>query len=54
MIANMGGYVDSMMKAEIQERITMEIGMNPAYKSMDPATKDKLTQDKIQSEIDAP
>ena len=40
MIANMGGYVDSMMKAEIQERITMQIAMNPAFKSMDPATKD--------------
>ena len=30
MIANMGGYVDQMMKAEIQERITMQIQMNPA------------------------
>jgi len=39
MIANMGGYVDKMMKAEIQERITMQIARSPAFKQMDPATK---------------
>jgi peptide/nickel transport system permease protein len=52
MIANMGGYVDQMMKAEIQERITMQIGRNPAFRNMDPATRNQLTQEKIQSEID--
>ncbi|MBE0688444.1 MAG: ABC transporter permease, partial [Anaerolineaceae bacterium] len=52
MIANMGGYVDQMMKAEIQERITMQIQINPAFKTMDAATKNQLTQEKIQSEID--
>jgi peptide/nickel transport system permease protein len=52
MIANMGGYVDQMMKAEIQERITMQIGRNPAFRDMDPATRNQLTQEKIQSEID--
>ncbi|PKO06508.1 MAG: ABC transporter permease [Chloroflexi bacterium HGW-Chloroflexi-3] len=52
MIANMGGYVDQMMKSEIQERITMEIGRNPAFRNMDPATKNTLTQERIQSEID--
>ena len=52
MIANMGGYVDQMMKAEIQERITMQISQNQAFKNMDSATKSKLTQEKIQSEID--
>ncbi len=52
LIANMGGYVDQMMKAEIQERITMQIAMNPAFKTMDPATKNKLTQEKIASEIE--
>ena len=52
MIANMGGYVDQMMKAEIQERITMQIQMNPAFKNMDPATKSQLTQERIQSEIE--
>ena len=52
MIANMGGYVDKMMKSEIQERITMQIAMNPAFKQMDPATKTQLTQEKIASEIE--
>ncbi|PKO08738.1 MAG: ABC transporter permease [Chloroflexi bacterium HGW-Chloroflexi-2] len=52
MIANMGGYVDQMMKSEIQERITMQIQMNPAFKTMDPATRSQLTQERIQSEID--
>jgi peptide/nickel transport system permease protein len=52
MIANMGGYVDQMMKAEIQERITMQIQMNAAFKDLDPAAKNQLTQERIQSEID--
>ncbi len=52
MIANMGGYVDQMMKAEIQERITMQIQINPAFKTMDPATRSQLTQERIQTEID--
>ena len=52
MIANMGGYVDQMMKAEIQERITMQIAMSPSYRNMDPATRTRLTEEKIQSEIE--
>jgi len=52
MIANMGGYVDQMMKAEIQERITMQVQMNPAFKNMDPDVKAQLAADKIQSEIE--
>lgn len=52
MIANMGGYVDQMMKAEIQERITMQIQQNAAFRTMDPATKSQLTQERIQSEIE--
>lgn len=52
MIANMGGYVDQMMKAEIQERITMQIQMNAAFKDLDPAAKNALTQERIQSEIE--
>jgi len=52
MIANMGGYVDTMMKAEIQERVTMQIAMNPAFRTMDSATKNQLTQERIQSEVE--
>jgi peptide/nickel transport system permease protein len=52
LIANMGGYVDQMMKAEIQERITMEVGRSPAYQNMDPATRNELAQEMIQNEIE--
>jgi len=52
MIANMGGYVDQMMKAEIQERVTMQIQMNQAYKTLDPSVKEQLTAEKIQNEIE--
>ncbi len=52
MIANMGGYVDQMMKAAIQENVTMQISRNPAFKNMDSATKTQLTQERIQSEIE--
>lgn len=52
LIANMGGYVDQMMKAEIQERVTMEVGRSPAYQNMDPATRNELAQEMIQNEIE--
>ncbi len=52
MIANMGGYVDQMMKAEIQERVTIQIARGDAYKDLDPATKNQLAQEKIASEIE--
>lgn len=46
-IANMGGYVDKIMKGEIRERITLQVVMNPANKNMDPATRNKLVQERI-------
>jgi peptide/nickel transport system permease protein len=52
MIANMGGYVDTMMKAEIQERVTVQIAQNPAFRNMDAATRNALTQERIQSEVE--
>lgn len=52
LIANMGGYVDTMMKAEIQERITVQIARSPAFQNMDSATRSQLAQEKIQSEIE--
>jgi len=51
MIANMGGYVDKMMIAEIQERVTVQVAKNPANKTMDPATKARITEVQIQNEI---
>lgn len=34
MIANMGGYVDTIMKSEIHESINMSVMTNPAYRGM--------------------
>jgi peptide/nickel transport system permease protein len=52
MIANMGGFVDDMMKSEIQETITMQIAADPAYQNMDPGTRNELIQERIQNEIE--
>jgi len=52
LIANMGGYVDKMMISEIQESVTMQIFMDPKYDKMDPQTKNTLTQERIQNEIE--
>lgn len=52
LIANMGGYVDQMMKAEIQERVTLQIGRDPAFRTLDPIERNEITQDRIQNEIE--
>lgn len=50
LIANMGGFVDQIMKGEIRERIAMEIANNPAYKTLTPAAKTELTAEKVANE----
>jgi peptide/nickel transport system permease protein len=52
MIANMGGYVDNMMKSEISETVTMQIQMNPNYKNLTPEARKELTEAEIQNEIE--
>jgi peptide/nickel transport system permease protein len=47
MIANMGGYVDRMMKSEIEENITMRVAANPAYRNMPTETRKKIAQEMI-------
>jgi peptide/nickel transport system permease protein len=47
MIANMGGYVDRIMKTEIRDRITQKIGFNPATQQMDPDARRKLIEETI-------
>jgi peptide/nickel transport system permease protein len=42
MIANMGGFVDNIMRGEIRERVTMQVVMSPANKNLDPDERDKL------------
>jgi peptide/nickel transport system permease protein len=51
LIANMGGYVDTMMRSEVEERITQQVAMNPNYRTMSTETKKKLAQQEINLEI---
>ena len=34
MIANMGGYVDNIMKGEIRQNLVLQIGQDPNYRAM--------------------
>jgi peptide/nickel transport system permease protein len=47
MIANMGGYVDTIMKAEIRERVTLSVANTPANKNMPKDQLNALIQEKI-------
>jgi peptide/nickel transport system permease protein len=47
LIANMGGFVDEIMRNEIRERITMQMLANPANSRIDPETRTKLISDAI-------
>ena len=50
MIANMGGFVDQIMKGEIRDRVTQTIAASPAARQMDPAVRKKLIEDTIAQE----
>jgi peptide/nickel transport system permease protein len=51
LIANMGGYVDTMMRSEVEDRVTQQVASNPVYKKMPVETRKKLAQEEIQLEI---
>src|SRR6266498_2072932 len=50
LIANMGGYVDTIMRGEIRERITNSIVGNAAFLKMAPEVRQKLIDDRIAAE----
>ena len=50
MIANMGGYVDQIMRNEIRDRVTSSIAGNPAFKTMAPDVRQQLIKDQIAKE----
>lgn len=50
LIANMGGFVDTIMRGEIRDRVTQTIAANPNTQQMDPAVRQKLIQDTIAAE----
>ena len=49
-IANMGGFVDQIMRGEIRERVTSSIANSPTFKQMDPAVRQELIAERIAAE----
>jgi peptide/nickel transport system permease protein len=47
MIANLGGYVDTIMRNDIRDRITQQYAASHATQNMDPATRQKLIAEAI-------
>jgi peptide/nickel transport system permease protein len=47
MIANMGGYVDNIMRADIRERITTQFMNDPSVRSMAPDVRRNLLNERI-------
>ncbi|MCX6039269.1 MAG: ABC transporter permease [Chloroflexi bacterium] len=52
LIANMGGYVDVMMRNEIKDNITQSIMANKAFQNLAPEVRQNLVDEKIASEIE--
>jgi len=49
-IANMGGYVDQIIKGEIRDRVTQTFIVSPAFQQMAPDVRKKLIEDRIAQE----
>src|SRR3989304_2390442 len=47
LIANMGGYVDTIMRNEIHDSVAQSILTNPASRNMSSEVRSKLIQEKI-------
>jgi peptide/nickel transport system permease protein len=50
-IANMGGYVDTMMRAEIEFNVNQQVNVNPANRLLTPDQKTAMAQELIQLQI---
>lgn len=46
-IANMGGYVDELMKGEIRNNLLAQLRLDPEYKQMDPTQRKEYAERKI-------
>ena len=51
LIANMGGYVDRIQRGAIEENISMQLAMNPAFKALSQAEKEKYKADMIAVQV---
>jgi peptide/nickel transport system permease protein len=47
LIANMGGYVDTIIKNQIRDSVTQSVAANPNATQMDPEVRRKLIEDRI-------
>jgi peptide/nickel transport system permease protein len=52
MIANMGGYVDNILRSEIRDSVTQRFVANPANKNLDPDARARLIRETIAMEED--
>ncbi len=52
LIANMGGYVDTIMRADIRDTVTQSMIANPNFRNLDADVRAKLIQERIASEIE--
>ncbi len=50
MIANMGGYVDQILRGDIRERVTQQIISSPSFRQLGPDEKAKVLSDAITRE----
>jgi peptide/nickel transport system permease protein len=50
LIANMGGYVDTIMRNEIRDSTIQSMRANPSFQQLAPAARQKLIEDKIRLE----
>ncbi len=51
LIANMGGYVDEIKKAQIREGISLSVSMDPANRALTPAQRNELIEGLVQVEV---
>jgi peptide/nickel transport system permease protein len=50
MIANMGGYVDSIMRGQIREGVAMIVQMDPTFREMDPSERNEWIANQVELE----
>src|SRR5690606_4779425 len=50
LIANMGGHVDNIRRAQIRENVAMYVSLDPQVRAMQPEARNKLLADLIQRE----
>ena len=50
LIANMGGYVDSIVRGQIRENVALIIQNDPTFRNLDPAAKNAWIENQVELE----